>query len=166
MIPKGAACGGNIDICSTCSDRILHIQFPQEIQRLCRALHGRFFLPGLAVMAHQLIPQHELPLQVTAELRLLQPVEKMPLRAIVIPAAHVFIHLVNDPPLRDRTDHICGQITIHRAASLCGLSFVIMFWNNALKRFFIPVRIVYTEIRCDTSQKVEVRDGKKEISVF
>ena len=49
---------------------------------------------------------------------------------------------------------------------LCGLSFVIMFWNNALKRFFIPVRIVYTEIRCDTSQKVEVRDGKKEISVF
>ena len=56
--------------------------------------------------AEVIVPDHQLSPEVMPQLCLLQPVQKVPFRARVIPAAHIVIHLLDDPLLGHR---LCGR---------------------------------------------------------
>ena len=55
----------------------------------------------LAEMTDQLVAHHQLAARIPSRTRLLEPVQQVPLRAGIVPAAHVLIHLLNDPLLVD-----------------------------------------------------------------
>ena len=102
MLPEGAEGRRNVHIGRARTHRSLKIKLADEVKRAPGGGKCLLLLAGLPVMADQLPENHQLSAPVAPELRLVQPVEKMALRAGVVPPGHVLVHFLHDPLLRHR----------------------------------------------------------------